>query len=208
MKNIMFGITAILVTVIQATATEIDMAEIKAACEASDELLWDESNEYCVPRNPCLDETGTYSQYCNWKTFENVYSIFYNEWKPLVKIYARVHGLDCEPSHTDGTFVWCTGKDLKVFKFASASDNTYERQTENFEKYAQQTGGFKNAICKNALGGQISKVEEGYGFECKVSGSKCDFVKQILNADAFFADKTTVYINPVTNNCVISSEID
>ena len=175
MKNIMFGITAILVTVIQAIATEIDMAEIKAACEASDELLWDESNEYCVPRNPCLDETGTYSQYCNWKTFENVYSIFYNEWNPLVKIYAKTHGLDCEPTYADGTFVWCTGKDLKVFKFASASDNTYEDSAKHYERGMQtHGGGFKEAICKNALGGQIVKVEEGYLSPiCRTSKAVC-----------------------------------
>ncbi len=212
MKKIIFGIVGVMVTVLPASA-EVDMAEIKAACEASDELLWDNSNEYCIPKNPCLDETGRYSQYCNWKTFENVYAIYYNEWKPLVKIYAKTHGLNCEPLRTENNFVWCTGKDLKVFYFSSANDNNQQYLNEKFAASQKdslfRTGkAFKDAVCKNALGGQVVKVEEGFAYECKISASKCDIVKSILDEDSFFGDKSTVMVNPATNNCVITTSID
>ena len=67
---------------------------------------------------------------------------------------------------------------------------------------------FKDAICKNALGGQIVNVQDGYGYECNVSASKCDVVKNVLKEDAFFANKATVIVNPGTGNCVITTSID
>lgn len=148
MKKLMFGIAGVIAIVVSASA--VDTAQIKAACEASDKTLWVERNQVCIPRNPCKD--SKFESYCN-RMFADVEL---NElgYKVLVEAYARTHNLSCMPVDTKSKlvgqdYVICMGDDVMVFEFDDISEqNMYG--FDNGKSYMKELYPY---ICK-AIGGQ------------------------------------------------------
>ena len=125
-KNIICGIAGILATMSAANA--VDTAQVKAACQKNNGTLWVESTQSCIPANPCDTSKSygaKYENYCN-RTFAGS-EVDGDTYKFLVEVYAKKHGLDCEPQTTEcgsegQDFVVCNGRDVIVFEFDDICD--------------------------------------------------------------------------------------
>lgn len=125
MKKLVCGIVGIMAAVSAASANDVaqDTAKLKAACQASDKLVWVERNQVCIPRNPCKD--SKYEVYCN-RLFKDVqtqgvgYQVF-------IEAFARTHNLDCSVVEQNSKligqdYVICMGNDVMVFEFDDISN--------------------------------------------------------------------------------------
>ena len=116
MKKTLLGIAGILAMISSANA--VDTSQIKAACQSSDKTLWVESNQVCIPRNPC--ENPNYEQYCN-RVFANVQTGS-DEYIEYINIYAKTHNLNCNAVPQSAKlikddYVVCMGNDVMVFEY-------------------------------------------------------------------------------------------
>lgn len=122
MKKKLLGIAGVLAMISSANA--VDTAQIKAACQSSDKTLWVESNQVCIPRNPC--ENPNYEQYCN-RDFANM-QVTGREYEAIVNIFAEAKKLDCKAVEQNGKvfgedYVVCMGNDVMVFKFDDINEH-------------------------------------------------------------------------------------
>ncbi len=176
MKKIMFGIAGVMVVL--ASANAVDVSQIKVACQASDETLWVERNQVCIPRNPCKD--SKYESYCNRKyaneqlmgTAGDWRMTASNDYKVLIEAYAIGHNLSCVPVDTvakalGDDYVICMGTDVMVFQFDDISNATLS------ESKAKDR--FDLLVCE-AIGGAYSSDTR----VCKGIGkNECDLLERL-----------------------------
>lgn len=119
--------TGVLAGVISSAAFAApDVAAIKAACQSSDKTIWVEKNQICIPANPCTSDNMNAKQYCN-TVFADDQTGSDREAMAVVDLYAKTHGLDCEPvnvqfSAAGQDYVTCVGNDVMVFEFDDTRD--------------------------------------------------------------------------------------
>ena len=167
-----------------SSANAVDTSQIKAACQSSDKTLWVESNQVCIPRNPC--ENPNYEQYCNRKyakvqtrgtggTFRMRAT---SEYMVLVEAYAKGHNISCVPTETIPSdfgqdYVICMGNDVMVFEFDDISNLDVSFWSEELK--AEYDMEFATLVCE-AFGGGYYKE----GHICKGIGeTECAQINQI-----------------------------
>lgn len=205
MKKMLMFAAAGAVAMSCASANDIDVNQIRTACQNSDKTLWVERNQVCIPRNPCKNEK--FSQYCN-RTFKDVQTRDLG-YLVLIDLYAQTHNLSCKPVRQDAKlvgqdFVVCQGTDVMVFEFDDISDFVLLDVS-----YKQKMG---YELCRAAGG-----VRDG-NFCLELSEQKCNLVADVLRNYGFVSyapwDKEGKPIenyvdwNPDTEHCYLSFFID
>ena len=146
--------TGVLAGVISSAAFAApDVAAIKAACQSSDKTIWVEKNQICIPANPCTSDNLNTKQYCA-SVFADDQTGSDEEAMAVVDLYAKTHGLDCEPVNVEFSaagqdYVTCVGNDVMVFEFDDTRDadhGFYHRVKEFYSSFS--------VVCK-AAGGDI-----------------------------------------------------
>lgn len=148
--------TGVLAGVISSAAFAApDVAAIKAACQSSDKTIWVEKNQICIPANPCTSDNMNAKQYCS-SLFADSQTGTDRGAMGVVDLYAKTHGLDCEPVSVEFNavgqdYVTCVGNDVMVFEFDDTRDPDHD-----FNYYAKDFYGSFEVICK-AVGGDLHK---------------------------------------------------
>ena len=173
MKKTLLGIAGILAIISSANA--VDTSQIKAA---SDKTLWVESNQVCIPRNPC--ENPNYNQYCN-RDFANI-QLADREYEAVINHYAEVKKLDCKAVPQDGKFIGqdyvvCMGNDVMVFEFDDIN--------EHFTNYNCLSDGAMKAVCVT-IGGRYEMDGECVAADkaaCLMINKHFSFGEKLDNGD-------------------------
>ena len=199
MKKLVCGTVGIMVAVFAASADDVatDTSRLKAACQASDKLLWVERNQVCIPKNPCKD--SKYESYCNriYKDLEVINANVKqdsNNGSPaamlLVEAYAIGHNLSCVPindvkDHVLGQdYVLCMGDDVMVFEFGDINDIAYATAFSQ-SRIDEYTSKYERLLCE-AMGGASAS-----GVCHNISETQCEQLDQ-------FAEDYGVY--PISAN--------
>jgi hypothetical protein len=179
--------TGVLAGVISSAAFAApDVAAIKAACQSSDKTIWVEKNQICIPANPCTSDNMNAKQYCN-TMFAGNQTGSDGEAKGVVDLYAKTHGLDCEPvnvqfSAAGQDYVTCVGNDVMVFEFDDTRDADH-----GFYHLVNDFHGSFEVVCK-AAGGDIYQSHSysaekimNNSYKCYgLTESVCSKVQEIL----------------------------
>lgn len=174
--------TGVLAGVISSAAFAApDVAAIKAACQSSDKTIWVEKNQICIPANPCTSDNMNAKQYCN-TVFADDQTGSDEEAMAVVDLYAKTHGLDCEPvnvqfSAAGQDYVTCVGNDVMVFEF----DDTRDADHGFYHRVKDFHGSFE-VVCKAAGGDIYQSSSDGYSaYECYgLTESVCGMVEDIM----------------------------
>lgn len=196
--------TGVLAGVISSAAFAApDVAAIKAACQSSDKTIWVEKNQICIPANPCTSDNMNAKQYCN-TVFADDQTGSDNEAMGLVDLYAKTHGLDCEPvnvqfSAAGQDYVTCVGNDVMVFEFDDTRDmdhGLYRGTNDFYHSFSP--------VCEAAGGDIYQSSSDGYTYyDCYgLSESVCSKVQEIL-FDKHGTAVLTSY-NVETSTCCLS----
>ena len=178
MKKMLMCAAAGAVAISCANANDIDVNQIKTACQNSDKTLWVERNQVCIPRNPCGSEK--FSNYCS-HVFSNVETQGVG-YKVLIDLYARAHYLSCKPVNQHAKlvgqdYVVCNGTDVMVFEFDDIHDRAINKDIHYFSRMTK-------ALC-SAVDGQ--KVGEDWSGKCSTSSKNCQHIKDVLDEYGFVA---------------------
>jgi hypothetical protein len=176
-KKMLMCVAAGAVVMSCASANDIDVNQIRTACQSSDKTLWVERNQVCIPRNPC--ENQKFYHYCN-RVFGNVETQGVG-YRILIDLYARAHNLSCKPVNQDAKlfgqdYVVCDGIDVMVFEF----DDIHDHAINNIDYLSRMT----KALC-TAVDGQ--KVGGDWTGKCMTSKERCQNINDVLNEYGFAA---------------------
>ena len=89
------------------------------------DCIWVESDQVCIPANPCENEE--YAKYCN-RDFKNFHGLFLQNYQFLVDSYAKSHKLSCSFKNVDSVNsetkrALCYGDDVMFFEFSVADQD-------------------------------------------------------------------------------------
>lgn len=182
MKKMLMCVAAGAVAISCANANDINVNQIRTACQNSDKTLWVERNQVCIPRNPCKSEK--FNHYCSF-VFRNIETQGVG-YKILVDLYARAHNLSCKPVSQDAKlvgqdYVVCDGTDVMVFEFDDIHDHAINKDMHYLSRMTK-------ALC-SAVEGQ--KVGEDWSGQCSTSRENCQYIKDILDEYGFVSSWST-----------------
>ena len=180
MKKMLMCAAAGAVVMSCASANDIDVNQIRTACQSSDKTLWVERNQVCIPRNPCKNDK--FKSYCN-RMFADVQTRDLG-YMVLIDLYAQAHNLSCKPVRQDAKlvgqdYVVCNGTDVMVFEFDDIHDFvlldiSYENE-------------MRKELCK-AVDGVIYEGESGSGYCHQITEEKCKLAQNVLQSYGFGGD--------------------
>ena len=201
--KIMTGVLAGVIS--NAAFAAPDVAAIKAACQSSDKTIWVEKNQICIPANPCTSDNMNAKQYCA-SLFMDDQTGADEEAMGVVDLYAKIHGLDCEPVKVEFNavgqdYVTCVGNDVMVFEFDDTRNNgSCDLEQEALIKCVALGGEFfpEYHTTKDYVGREMTLST----MSCRgVSGSMCAEVGTII--DGQYTSSLYGMYDDQNNECIL-----